>query len=56
MKHGWMIKRFITSKDNLWTNFNVFNNPSVFLYTVYASLMLSASLKMIKIDGNMSQF
>jgi hypothetical protein len=37
---------------NVSTNFNVFNNPSMFSYVL---LMFSNSLKMIKIDRNMSQ-
>jgi hypothetical protein len=32
------------SRDMLWTSFNVFNNPSI-----------NISLKMIKIDRNMSE-
>jgi len=35
MKQGWMIKYFIISKDNLWTNINVFNNPSMSLYMLH---------------------
>ena len=30
--------------DFLWTNFNVFNNPSMFFF-IHAVLMLSNSLK-----------
>ena len=41
---------FIISTDILCTNFNIFNNPSVF---IYALMMFSNSLRMIKTDQNM---
>ena len=40
---------FIISAEILCANFNTFYDPSVFFY-IYASLMFSNSLRIIKID------
>jgi hypothetical protein len=45
------VHNFITYRDILCTNFNIFNNPSVFLH---ALLVFTNSVKMIKVEGNMS--
>jgi len=48
---------FIISARILCTNFNALKNPPTFLYIqyVYALLMFSNSMNMVKIDGNMSE-
>ena len=46
-------ENFRTSANILWRNLKVFKNPTMFF--IYALLMLINSLKIIKIDRNMSE-
>ena len=45
------MRNVITSTDILCTNYNVFNNPYMFLHAI---LVFANSVKMIKVERNMS--